>query len=695
MGISLSHHAILRARRASKCFFQYLLARRAGVMAVLLGAILLTPLAAHAAPTSYGDIVVNPDPEPRGNASHGYTEFWITVTNRSSEHTHRITLSLPKTYYGGAGEDHLREISRTMDVGPGSTARFALLQPNGVGLLGQGIAVTIDGRTHEDPVPFTFHTSSPFYGGRRGPGSPAGPPLVLVSPGVNEAFLNQARSRLGGGGMLPGAGGAMPGGPGIWAPPPPGVPVPAPPPPAEEPDEPAGAIPPGGPGPGMMGGPGPGGAMGMGPGGFLVQPVQFLRADAPPPLWSPNWLGYSRYDGIVLTGAELLTLPGTIQTALWQYTEAGGMLLILGAGGKVPESWKRHQSESHGLTVYEPGFGVCATSAEVNFGKWPLDRWQYLGHEWTWTGTPFGTVRGVAQSHQLFPVVDDVGIPVRGLFLLMIVFALTIGPANLLILSRLKRRLWLLWTVPVISLATCAAVFGYMIVSEGWQGHLRTETLTILDETSQRASTIGFTGFYAPLTPGDGLRFSPETELTPQLQDDLTHGYARRGSGSPCTLDWSGDQHLVRGWIKPRVPAYFRARKSEARRERVTIARATDGSLTAVNGLGVDVQKLLYADAQGRIFSAGPISAGAKVALTPTGEKLEGNLTMKPAREVYATEDWLRVYSPLTANAKSFLSPHSYFAQMDDSPFLEDGLRDARTRKCRSVVIGLPREDEN
>src|SRR5579884_3103432 len=177
---------ILRARSASKCWGKHLLALRARVISVLLGALLLTPIAVHAAPTSYGDIVVSPDPEPKGNASHGYTEFWVTVTNKSSERSHRITLSLPKMYHGGGGEDHLREISRTMEVGPGATARFALLQPNGLGLLGQGIAVTIDGRMQEDPVPFNFFTSSPFYGGRRGPGSPAGPPLVLVSPGVSE-----------------------------------------------------------------------------------------------------------------------------------------------------------------------------------------------------------------------------------------------------------------------------------------------------------------------------------------------------------------------------------------------------------------------------------------------------------------------------------------------------------------------------
>jgi hypothetical protein len=284
---------------------------------------------------------------------------------------------------------------------------------------------------------------------------------------------------------------------------------------------------------------------------------------------------------------------------------------------------------------------------------------------------------------------------VLGLFILMIVFALTIGPANLFLLGRLKKRIWLLWTVPAISLTTCAAVFGYMMVVEGWQGHLRTEAVTVLDETSRRAATLGFTGFYAPLTPGDGLRFSTETELTPQVRVDPSYMY-RRGGGSSCTLEWAGEQHLAKGWVKPRVPAYFMARKSESRLERVAISRARDGTLSAVNQLGVDVPKLWYADEQGQVYSAGPVAAGARAVLAPTGEKLEGRKAKTPSRAIFGG-DWARCFPSVLAAPKNHLGPRSYLAQLDDSPFLEDGLRNAKTRKCHSFVLGFPREgdDEN
>src|SRR5262249_57686222 len=118
-------------------------------------------------------------------------------------------------------------------------------------------------------------------------------------------------------------------------------------------------------------------------------------------------------------------------------------------------------------------------------------------------------------------------------------------------------------TTPAVSLLTIFAVFGYMIVSEGWHGHLRTETLTLLDENSHHAVTIGRTGFYSPLTPGGGLHFSPETELMPQtgsMEEASIYTRGRRpssGSGSSCSLDWTQAQHLSRGWVNARTPAHF------------------------------------------------------------------------------------------------------------------------------------------
>jgi hypothetical protein len=300
-----------------------------------------------------------------------------------------------------------------------------------------------------------------------------------------------------------------------------------------------------------------------------------------------------------------------------------------------------------------------------------------------------------------FPIVDDIGVPVRGLFVLMILFALAIGPINLGLLGRWKRRMWLLWTVPLISLVTCVAVFGYMVFAEGWSGRVRTEGFTILDETERRASTIARTAFYSPLTPGDGLRFGTDTEVISLGGFGVDTSSWRRArqptSSTTCSIDWSGDQHLARGWVTARVPAHFTLRKSENRRERVTLNRAADGAVSAVNGLGADIQNLWYADDRGRIHTGGPVPAGQQAVLQLTDQRCSAAQSLETCRKILSAQEWISAIKTHTKQPEKLLTPNSYLAVVSGVPFLgnDRGLRHARPRELRSVVLGFVREGDD
>jgi hypothetical protein len=268
---------------------------------------------------------------------------------------------------------------------------------------------------------------------------------------------------------------------------------------------------------------------------------------------------------------------------------------------------------------------------------------------------------------------------VRGLFALMILFTVVIGPVNLFLLTRQNRRIWMLWTVPVISFFTCLAVFGYMVVAEGWQGHAGVTGLTILDEVEKRATTLGRTAFYSPLTPSDGVRFSTETEMQPL-------GAEHSSNNSTCIIDWTTDQHLVRGWVSARVPAHFMLRKSEPRREGVKVSREGN-SLVLVNRLGVDIKELHLADEKGQLHGAENIAAGARVVLKPRKARI------KPqpigGRAVFATRNPGRFAKDLPGDVEQILLPRTYLAVVEGSPFLEQGLKGAQVRAMPSVVLGL------
>jgi hypothetical protein len=377
-----------------------------------------------------------------------------------------------------------------------------------------------------------------------------------------------------------------------------------------------------------------------------------------------------------------------VRTALWQYVETGGVLLIVGPGNpRLPVSWARFENEQ-GFTEYRAGFGLCLVTANRDYAQWG-ERWRVLDQAWSQTAMPWQAQRSLTDLNADFAVIDDIGVPVRGLFVLMIAFSLAIGPVNLMLLKRRKKRIWMLWTVPAISLVTCVLVFGYMIVAEGWQGRARVQAFTILDENERRATTLGRMALYTPLTPGDGLHFKPDTEVT------TLSAPAQTGSGSSCTVDWTNDQHLARGWVTARIPAQYALRKSEVARQRMTISRSADGNLIAVNGLGTDVASLVYADEKGQVYQAGPIAAGQQGTLTPTDKRLPAERTT-PRSKMYAQNNWTGSMDMATRNPEGLLSPRTYLAQIDSVPFLEgEGLRGARLRAASSLVLGILREPDD
>jgi hypothetical protein len=566
----------------------------------------------------YGDVSVSAEAPPREEAVHGYVEYAITATNHSADRSHSIGLRFPAQNYGGG--HCIRRVTRTVTVGPASTARVSLFQLP-LPLRGEGIEVVIDGRTQRERLDMTVGAG---FSGLSG--SDAGV-VAYVSRNVDGAFENTARRALG----------------------------------------PAGSA-----------------------RGFSHMPpeLKFVRSELPVEAWSTSWLAYSSYDGVVVTGSELLEMPPDAKSALWRYVECGGTLLVLGAA-PVPETWRSRRSTAAGLTTTCVGFGQCIECAEGRVSDWDPQRWRQVNGAWWATLEPFRTSRSIEDANDTFPVVKGLRTPVRGLMVLMLLFVIVIGPVNLLVLSRMKRRIWLLWTVPAISLLTCGAVTLYAAMAEGWSGRLRIAGLTILDQTTHRATTIGWAAFYSPVTPRGGLHFGYETELTPQVGQSGRYYSSWDESGRARDVDWTNDQHLASGWVTARVPAHFMLRKSETRRERLTVDRADDGSLVIVNGLGAPINRLWLADENGDIYFTSDIPAGAQVTLPGAERSVSASGSADSLRRAF-TQDWLRGLDAIDAHPHSLLMPGCYIAALDDdAPFIEQGLRKAKYKECQSVVYGI------
>ncbi len=422
--------------------------------------------------------------------------------------------------------------------------------------------------------------------------------------------------------------------------------------------------------------------------------LRYFQQEIPPAQWSDHWLGYSRYDGLVVTAADVDAMPQAVISAIRKYVALGGCLTVLGDWTPAGP-WRVHGAAEvdHDITSHALGFGEVQRLAEQDAGLISPQQYRRMGRSWQANARLWYVTRSPQQANRDFPVVEDVSVPVGGLLVLMIAFTIVIGPLNLWVLGRRRRRMWLLWTVPAISLVTCLAIWVYAVAAEGFGADRRIEAITLLDQRDprdQHGVTIGFAGYYAPLTPGGGFAFDPQTELTPQVRDRSGHDTRTR------TVDLTHGQRLDSGWVVARVPAHFMVRKPhDSVRERLVVERAADGDgYVATNGFGVGLARLWYADADGTVYeavgtAAAPAAqAGAKVKLKRTSHKTGGSKW----RDFY-TQDWIDSFQylrdPSAREQARRLAPNTYLAVLDGQPFVEPGLPDSTPRHSRACVLGL------
>ena len=417
-----------------------------------------------------------------------------------------------------------------------------------------------------------------------------------------------------------------------------------------------------------------------GMGGFIRNgkiPI-FLQTQIPIQKWSKNWLAYTGYDGIIVTAKEMVDMPQDILKAIEEFVRAGGVLMVLG-DYQLQQTWHGEKTNIGTIEMTQLGFGVCCQTQPRDVKNWDENVWKTLKDDvWESSSRQVQNKSSISEANNRLPVVDSLAVPIKGMFILVIVFAILMGPVNLYVLSKLKRRIWMIWTLPTISLVACAAVFLFSFLSEGWQGNTRVCEITILNEETNLATTIALAGYYSPLTPKGGLHFDYESEITPMTVEDWRGGRARM-------IDWSNGQNFYAGWVTARVPAHYMIRKNQLRRERVKFSD-NNGVIQAVNGLGHDIEQLWYADKDGNVFKQFDIPAGAKLELESVVDKTMSTPTQ--FRGLYKNR-WEISADKIKKKPSEFLKPNSYIAILAESVFIEDAMDNVDKSEDESIVFGF------
>jgi hypothetical protein len=257
-------------------------------------------------------------------------------------------------------------------------------------------------------------------------------------------------------------------------------------------------------------------------------PFPCMHSNVPVEDWSDLWVSYSRFDCLVLTAVEwdgLLTRKPAVLSAIKRYVESGGVLVIVGEKWECPAEWEyvvknpaipieSEAKKQHGFErtiVYGKLFAIGSTGTEVaanapHFYKiiQQIDlvastEKQRMGLAQSETSRNFrnnANSSTISQMHEFLPVVTKYGVNIRLILVLIIVFAVLIGPVNVFVLRRINRRIWLIWTVPATSLIASFLVLLVSFLSEGILRQSSSLTCTVLDQRRGSASTFGFIGYY-------------------------------------------------------------------------------------------------------------------------------------------------------------------------------------------------------
>ena len=401
----------------------------------------------------------------------------------------------------------------------------------------------------------------------------------------------------------------------------------------------------------------------------------YVLSHIPVSEWSDNWLAFSRYPLIITVKDDFAEMSPGARTALIKYAECGGILVIDGEIGSL-NPWQKFKTGGKAWNIYSAGFGKIITAVKP-FDKISHSDWERV---YRLANSVVITMRtpnknSVSQANSSFPVVKKINISPGIIFFIMLIFAILIGPVNIIVLTRKKRKIWLLWTVPAGALAFTLILMVYALVSENWGGYTRSRTLTVLDENSRRAISLGRLAYFYPIPPGGGLRFSLYTEVST---------YGINNSNRIFAVDWTNGQHFKSGWLVAKTPCHLLLRKNESRRERLEVHRH-NGKITVTNGLGAHIQKLSLVDFDRKSYTVSDLKPGAKAELVP----------WKNRGGSFRPNDLSRHFSAFDLNIGTDfkLVPGSYVAKLRRNPFVEPGRKFSLKHQDEATLVGIMRKE--
>ncbi len=264
-------------------------------------------------------------------------------------------------------------------------------------------------------------------------------------------------------------------------------------------------------------------------------------------------------------------------------------------------------------------------------------------------------------------------VPFRALTLLLVLFAILVGPVNLILVRRSKRPALLLLTIPAIAILFSVGLVGYGILAQGLQIRATSMTVGVLDQRVHQGSSEERREVFAGLATGSGLE--PGAGSVVLRDQGGAFDYRNRRE---YRADYGESLALSGAWLPVRTTTRFRVTTDRASRGRVEVQHDASG-WKIVNGLDVTVTRLLLRDADGEIHAfEGPIVPGRTA----------------PAAAIGPTADEIKEFQDHRVLATSvreggFLPLGTWIARVESSPLVDPLGLDYEAAHGRHILLGV------
>jgi len=433
-----------------------------------------------------------------------------------------------------------------------------------------------------------------------------------------------------------------------------------------------------------------------------------LRLTLDPEAWPSDWLDYTPFDACLIAAEDYTRMPDRVCSALRAYASAGGTVVLVGTTNMPPE-WVEGRSASPSLerpdaAVFSSrfGFGRILLVRDSTIESWGkeiqtvlMESFEKSNSSWStypvWNGHRAMSSAGIANCMKDIPVGGDLHVPVNVFFFLLLAFAVVAGPLAVMLAAKYNRRMYLLWAVPLFGVVFSGVIFVSIIMMEGVTPTLRRQAITLLDQTTRHAVTLGAVGVYAPTTLKDGLFFDNGSEVSPIAYTQI------KGARIVC----GQRQQYLGGWVPPRMAGFFRIRRSESRAERIVVEEKDDGSVEVVNALGAPLEWLRLWDSTGKLHSIEKLAPGEKRVLSRKDDEAPRAMKLKIDGETsvgayewlqataYSTEapGWKFTEVAVASSTACAAVPRTYIAKLAGCPFIGNPLEDVKAKGSAEAIV--------